>query len=72
MLLLGAVMAAAAATLLDQPDAFNAHAALYGFHHVVDVQARDRDRGQRLHLDAGWSGNLDLRPDIDAGGFVWD
>ena len=47
--------------LLDQADALDADAAIGGLHHVVDRQAADRDGGQRLHLDAGWAGDLDRR-----------
>src|SRR5215204_1379233 len=47
------VDAGAPAALRQQPHAFDAHGAVGGLHHVVDRQAGDRDRGQRLHLDPG-------------------
>src|SRR5262249_59554140 len=43
-----AIAAGLAAALLDQPDAFDAHAALDRLRHVVDRQARGRHGGQRL------------------------
>src|SRR5262249_4589225 len=77
-LLLCAEMAAAAAALLDEPDAFDAHAAVDRLHHVVDGEAGDGHGGERLHLDAGLARDLDaggdfearqtgIRPDIDLG-----
>src|SRR5579863_4449532 len=62
-----AIMAAAAATFFDEPDALDPHAALERFHHVVDGQAGDRDCGQCLHLDPGRSGDLHPRLHLDAG-----
>src|SRR5579862_1364290 len=56
-----AKMAAAAAALFDEPNAFDAHAAFDRFDHVVDREAGDRDRGERFHLDAGFAGNFDPR-----------
>jgi len=44
--------AGAAAGLLDQPDAGEGHGTVDGLHHVVDGEAGNRDRGQRLHLHA--------------------
>src|ERR1700693_903302 len=63
----GAKMAGLAAALLDQMDALDAHVALDRLHHVVDREAGDRYRGQRLHLDAGLAGDLDGRPHGQAG-----
>src|SRR5580692_8570561 len=61
-----AIMPGPAAALLDQPDAFDAHGAIDGFHHVIDGEAGDRYRRQRLHLDAGLPRDLDTRRDFDA------
>ena len=58
---LRAKMAALAAALLNQPDAFDAHAALDRLDHVVDGEAGDRHGGQCFHLDAGLAGDLDPR-----------
>src|ERR1700674_3836280 len=52
------VDAGLAAALLDEPDRLDAHAALERLGHVVDREAGDRDRGERLHLHAGSSGHL--------------
>jgi hypothetical protein len=60
-------VAGIAADLLDQVNAFDADAALDRLDHVVDRQARDRDRGQRLHLDAGRARHLDAGADDAAG-----
>src|SRR5688572_20345561 len=56
-----------AALLFDQADALDADAAIDRLHHVVDRQAADRDRGQRFHLDAGATGDLDGRAHAAAG-----
>jgi len=56
-------MTAAAAALLQEPDALDAHAAVHRFHHVIDREAGNRDGGERLHLDSGWSGDFDARGD---------
>ena len=55
-----------AAGFFEQTDAFDSHAAFCRLHHVVDRQARDRHRRQRLHLDAGRTGDLDGRAHDDA------
>ena len=39
-----------------QPHALDRHAAVERLGHVIDRQQRDRDRGQRFHLDAGLAG----------------
>src|SRR6185437_10090441 len=65
--LLGAVMAALAAALFDEPDALDAHAALHRFHHIVDRETGDRHRSQRFHLDAGLPRYPDLGAHGDAG-----
>src|SRR5690349_10297585 len=57
-LLLHAIGARFAAALLDEADALDAHAAFDRLHHIVDGEAGDRHRGQRLHLDPGLSGDL--------------
>src|SRR5262245_63334080 len=59
-------MSRLAAALLEEADALDAHAALERLHHVVDGQAGDRDRGQRLHLDPSWSADLDARTHPEA------
>src|SRR5260370_3912717 len=41
------------AALLEQADALHAHATLEPLDHVVDGQAGDGDRRQRLHLHPG-------------------
>src|SRR3569833_3843400 len=51
-------VAGLAAALLQEADALDAHAFLDRLDHVVDGQARDRDGGQRFHLDAGLAGHL--------------
>src|SRR6185437_10306733 len=38
-----------AATLFQEPDTLDVHPAFDRFDHVVDGQARNRHRGQRLH-----------------------
>ena len=48
-----------AALFLNEMNAFDADAALGRLDHVVDREARDRHRGQRLHLDTGWARDLD-------------
>src|SRR6185437_12739332 len=58
-----APFAGSAAGFFQQANAFDAHAALGRFHHVVDREAGDRDGGQRLHLDAGLACNLYRRAD---------
>src|ERR1700752_3840521 len=63
----GAVDARLAAPLLDEANAFDAHAALDRLHHVVDGEAGDRDGGKRLHLDAGLAFQLGGRPHDHAG-----
>ena len=45
-----------AAVLERQTRIADHHAAVDRLQHVVDGQRRDRDRGQRLHLDAGRAG----------------
>src|ERR1700745_2633682 len=62
----GAPMARYAPALLDQANAFDTHAALDRLDHVVDGQARDRRRGQRLHLDAGAAGDAHAGAHDDA------
>src|ERR1700736_3845020 len=47
-----------AAALLDEPDPLDAHAAFECLGHVVDREAGDRDRGERLHLYPGSPGHL--------------
>src|SRR5258708_4491827 len=47
--LLCAVAARLAAALLDEPDTFDAHAALHRLDHVIDGQAGNRNGGQRFH-----------------------
>src|SRR5208282_1293284 len=66
-LLLCAIMTAATAAFLDQPDALDAHAAFDRLHHVIDGQAGDGDGGEGFHLDAGLSRDFDPRPDLNAG-----
>src|SRR6476469_3482712 len=66
-LLLCAKMAAAAAALLDEPDAFDAHAAVDRLHHVVDGQAGNCHGGERLHLDAGLACDFDAGRHFEAG-----
>src|SRR5260370_40012547 len=56
-----------AAALLEEPDRLDAHAAFERLGHVVDGEAGDRDRGQRLHLHAGSSGHLGGGADDQAG-----
>src|SRR5207244_2790249 len=56
--LLGALAAAderarAAARLAHQADRAERHLAIDRLAHVVERQAGDRDRGERLHLDPG-------------------
>ena len=53
-----AIVSGLAALFLDQMNAFDANAALDRLDHVVDRQARNRYRRQRLHLDAGRAGDL--------------
>src|SRR5437667_5993496 len=65
----GAIMPGRAALFLDEMNALDVDAALGRLDHVVDRQARDRHRGQRLHLDAGRSGDLDACPYDAAGQF---
>ena len=50
---LALVFARSAAALFQQGDAFDHHAAIRRLQHVVDGQAGDRHRRQRLHLHAG-------------------
>src|SRR5262245_23465247 len=64
--LLRPVVTRLAAALLDQPDALDAYAALHRLHHVVDGEAGDRHRGQRLHLDPGRAGDLHGRAHVEA------
>ena len=49
----GAPVAGLAAGFLEQANVRDGHRAVHGFRHVIDRQQRDRDGGQRLHLDAG-------------------
>src|SRR5262252_3934411 len=46
------VMAAPAATLLDQPDLADFDRTIYGLQHVVNRECGDGGRDQRFHLDA--------------------
>src|ERR1700688_4854491 len=62
-----AVAAGAAAAFLNEPDALDAHAAFDRFHHIVDGEAGDRYRGERLHLDAGLARDLYAGPHDKAG-----
>src|SRR5262245_38420840 len=64
------IMAGLAAALLDQVDVLDAHAALDRLHHVVDGEAGDRRRHQRLHLDAGLAGDLHGGTDGEPGRLV--
>src|SRR5580700_4568545 len=59
-------MAGPATAFFDQPDSFDAHAALDRFHHVIDGETGDRYCGQRFHLNAGLAGDLDAGFDDDA------
>src|SRR4051812_34586983 len=59
---LGAIHARLPAALLDEMNALDAHAALGRLHHVVNGEARDRNGGQRFHLDAGLTFQLAGRP----------
>src|SRR5437899_13050257 len=54
------------ADLLDEPDVREARAALDRLQHVVEREPRDRDRGQRLHLDTRLGRGRDRRLDGDA------
>src|SRR5262245_24635800 len=63
----GLIEARLAAALLDEPDRLDAHAALERLGHVVDGEAGDRHRRERLHLDAGASGHLGGGADGEAG-----
>src|SRR5688572_30314498 len=63
----GTVGAGAAAGLFDETDTVERHGFVGGFEHVVDGEAGDGDGGQRLHLDAGLAGHLDLGGDANAG-----
>src|SRR5689334_20903431 len=56
-----------ATALLHEVDVLDAHAALGRLHHVVDRETRDRDRGQRLHLDTGLAFELAGRANDQAG-----
>src|SRR5262245_1685808 len=55
---LRAIVAGLAAGFFQELDALDAHATFHALHHVVDGQAGDRNRGERLHLDAGLAGDL--------------
>src|SRR5262245_26094205 len=66
-LLLGSVGSRFAAALLDKPDGLDAHAALDRLHHVIDGEAGNRHRRQRLHLDPRLAGDLDGSPHGEAG-----
>src|SRR5580765_6698608 len=55
-----------AAALLDQPDVRDHHPLVDRLHHVVDRQRRDRDRGQRFHLDSGLRGGTSPAGDLIA------
>jgi hypothetical protein len=59
-----AKIARSAAGLLQQADAVEAHGFVRRLEHVVDREAGDRNRRQRLHLDACLPGYLHL--DLDA------
>ena len=59
-------MAGFAAGFFQKPDAFDTHAALDRLHHVIDGQAGDRRRRQRLHLDAGRPRHLHGRGHVNA------
>src|SRR3954466_14224022 len=61
-----AVVPGLAALFFGQMNAVDAHAALNRLDHVIDRQAGDRHRGQRLHLDAGRAENLYGRADDTA------
>ena len=52
-------MARFAAALLDEADAFDAHAAFERLRHVVDGQAGHGNGSESLHLDAGFTRHLD-------------
>src|SRR5262249_5249068 len=56
-----------AAALLDKPDRLDAHAALERLGHVVDCEAGDRHRRERLHLDAGAARHFGGGPNGEAG-----
>src|SRR6266481_3317099 len=66
----GAIVPGLAALFLNEMNAFDADAALDRLDHVVDREARDRRRGQRLHLDAGWARDLDGSANDAAGQLV--
>src|SRR6201995_2970668 len=55
----GPIMPRFAPRFLNEMNAFDAHAALGRLDHVVDGEAGDRHRCQRLHLDAGRARHLD-------------
>src|SRR5262245_42129953 len=60
------IVAGLAAGLLDEPDSGNHHSPVDGFCHVVDGEAGDGGRRQRLHLDAGLAGDTGERGDPQA------
>jgi hypothetical protein len=53
----------------DEADVGELCAALDGLQHVVERESGDRDRGQRLHLDAGRAGRGDRLMRAWSGGF---
>src|SRR5262245_65414015 len=63
----GLESAGAATGLLDQPDTGEGHGTVDRLHHVVNGEAGDRHRGQRLYLHAGLCLDLGGRLDLDAG-----
>src|SRR6185503_14873565 len=67
LMILGPIVAGLAALLLQQPDARDGHAFLDRLDHVVDGQAGDRHRGERLHLHPGLADDLDGRLHHEAG-----
>src|SRR5690606_18501061 len=62
-----AIDARAPAGFFDEPDIRKAHRAIHGFQHIVNREAGDTHRCQRLHLHPGLTGNLDFRRNLYAG-----
>src|SRR5580700_4208384 len=54
------VIAALAAALAEQPDAFDGDSFVERLRHIVNRQRGDRCRDHRLHLDAGAGGCVRL------------